>query len=114
MEKPPFLFAMHRRVSRIKIQDQHRRRLLMRGNELLHQRNIDRPSRLPGLAVLEPAQRRSARQIFACTSGHLMHRVMSKQLGVIQILPACDKRHHPLAQHRLTAVAHLAQLPTVV
>ena len=76
VKETPLLIAMHGRVGRVKIQDQHRRRFLVRGNELLHQLNVHRPSGRSRLTVLEPAQRGCACQ-FALTPGrHLVDDVM--------------------------------------
>lgn len=87
MEEPPLLLPMHRRVRRVKVQDQVRRRLAVRSNESLHQLRVYRPRRRPRLAVLEPAECPHARQ-FVAVGRELMHRIEPQMLRVVQVLPA--------------------------
>ena len=139
MEEPPLLGAVKRIVGRVQIQHDLLRGRLMRLQEQLHQKPVDRPGvgnnplvaigarrlRAPQLQPIERARprQRMAPVAFADTAGpdHIraparqrQRRVRAHTVMVVQILVAQRQSHHPLRHHHLKIMLRATRIAVVV
>ena len=98
VEEPALLPAMYRIVGRVEVEDQLGRRAGEAGDEPLDEHLVDGPGGRPVGAVLEPAQRRRARQHAVPLNGGLPRRIPAQRSVVVQILVSQRDAKHPLAQ----------------
>ena len=86
MEEPCLLESVQGRVRGVKVQHQTPRRLRVRRHELIEQHPVDRHRRLPVRPLLQPAQRRRARQGCHPAGRRLQRRVVAQLSVVVQVL----------------------------
>ena len=114
MEKATLLAAVHRIVRTIEVQHQFLRRLVIGGDEALHQRLMRRPSPAPVRRPLQTANRRGAGQTPIPTTSRLQHQVVAQNLVVVDVFIAKRNGEHPLAQQTREAMLDLARLAPVL
>jgi hypothetical protein len=98
VEEAPLLFAVHRIVGGIEVQDQLLGWPAERGDEPVDQHGVQLPGRLPVGTVLPPAQGRGTGQIRVAAHGRLDRQVAAQAGMIVEVLIAQGQGVDPLAQ----------------